>query len=90
VKRFLHYKRRTSEILNDPSSYWNPILETLPQEKLQALQLKKLKRMVEWAYSNSPFYRRLYQEAGLEPEDIKAFEDIQKVPKIEKGVMREV
>jgi len=74
----------------DPSIYWNPILETLSQEKLQALQLKKFNRMVEWAYNNSPFYRRLYQEAGLEPEDIKDFEDIQKVPKIEKGMMREV
>jgi len=77
-------------MLNNPSSYWNPILETLPQEKLQTLQLKKFKRMVEWAYNNSPFYHRLYQGAGLEPEDIKAFEDIQKVPKIEKGMMREV
>jgi len=77
-------------MLNNPSSYWNPILETLPLEKLQALQLKKFKSMVEWAYNNSPFYRRLYQEAGLEPDDIKAFEDMRKVPKIEKGMMREV
>ena len=77
-------------MLKDQLIYWNPILETLPQEKLQDLQLKKFRRMVEWAYNNSPFYRRLYQEAGLEPEDIKAFEDIQKVPKIEKGMMREV
>jgi phenylacetate-CoA ligase len=77
-------------MLKDHLIYWNPILETLPQEKLQALQLKKFKRMVEWAYNNSPFYQRLYQEVGLEPGDIKAFEDIQKVPKIEKGLMREV
>ena len=77
-------------MIKDKSSYWNPILETLPQEKLQTLQLKKFKRLVEWAYNNSPFYRRLYQEAGLEPGDIKAFEDIRKIPKIEKGMMREV
>ena len=77
-------------MFKDHRIYWNPILETLPQEKLQALQLKKFRRMVEWAYNNSPFYRRLYQEAGLEPGDIKAFVDIQKVPKIEKGMMREV
>ena len=77
-------------MIKDKSSYWNPILETLPQEKLQTLQLKKFKRLVEWAYTHSPFYRRLYQEAGLEPGDIKAFEDIRKVPKIEKGMMREV
>ncbi len=75
---------------SDSSIYWNPILETLPQEKIQALQLRKLKRIVEWAYDNSPFYRRLYQDAGMEPGDISSFEDIQKVPKINKGMMREV
>ncbi len=74
----------------DQGIYWNPILETLPQEKIQALQLKKFRRILEWAYNNSPFYRRLYQDAGIEPGDIKRFEDIQKVPKIEKGMMQEV
>ena len=77
-------------MLKDHGLYWNPILETLPQEKIQALQLKKFRRILEWAYNNSPFYRRLYQDAGLEPGDIKRFEDIQRVPKIEKGMMREV
>ena len=70
--------------------YWNPILETLPQEKLQALQLKKFKRIVAWAYDHSPFYKKLYKKAGVEPGDIKTFDDIQKVPKIEKDMMREV
>ena len=73
-----------------PDIYWNPILETLPEEKIQALQLKKFRRMVKWAYDDSPFYRRFYQQEGLEPGDIKNFEDIHKVPKIEKGMMREV
>jgi len=77
-------------MLKDRGLYWNPILETLPQEKIQALQLKKFRRILEWAYNNSPFYRRLYQDAGIEPGDIKRFEDIQRVPKIEKGMMREV
>lgn len=78
------------EMLPRPQIYWNPILETLPQGKLRALQLKKFRRIVEWAYDNSPFYRRLYQEAGLEPGDIKSFEDIRKVPQIEKAMLREV
>ncbi len=77
-------------MFKDQSIYWNPILETLPQEKIQALQLKKFRRIVAWSYNNSPFYRRLYQDAGLEPGDVKSFEDIRKVPKIEKGMMREV
>jgi phenylacetate-CoA ligase len=74
----------------DPTTYWNPILEALPREKIQSLQLRKFKAILDWAYNNSPFYHRLYKNAGLEPGDIKTFEDIQKVPKIEKDMMREV
>ncbi|UCB44075.1 MAG: hypothetical protein JSV77_05430 [Dehalococcoidales bacterium] len=70
--------------------YWNPILETLPQEKLRALQLKKFQRILRWSYENSPFYRRLYHDAGLEPGDIKTFDDIKKVPKTEKSMLRVV
>ncbi len=70
--------------------YWNPLLETLPRERLRELQFKKFKRILQWAYEHSPFYRRLYQEAGLEPGDIKSFEDIARVPKVDKGMLREV
>lgn len=70
--------------------YWNPLLETMPQEKLRELQFKKFKKILQWAYEHSPFYRRLYQGVGLEPGDIRAFEDIRKVPKIDKGMLREV
>ncbi len=70
--------------------YWNPIVETLPREKLRDLQLAKFKRIVEWGYNNSPFYKRLYKTAGLEPGDIKSFDDIKKVPKTDKGMLREV
>lgn len=70
--------------------YWNPILETMPQERLRELQLKKFKRILQWAYEHSKFHRRLYTEAGLEPGDIKTFEDIAKVPKVEKAMMRDI
>jgi phenylacetate-CoA ligase len=72
------------------SIYWNPILETLPRESLQALQLKKFKRIFTWAYDNSPFYRRIYKDSGIEPGDIATYEDIKRVPKIDKGMLREV
>jgi len=70
--------------------YWNPILETLPREKLEQLQLKKFREIVAWAYDHSKFYHKLYSDAGLEPGDIKTFADIRKVPKIEKSMMRNV
>ena len=70
--------------------YWNPILETLPREKLQKLQLRKFQNIFRWAYEHSKFHHRLYSDAGLEPGDIKTFDDIRKVPKTEKAMMRDI
>ena len=71
------------------SPYWNPWLETLDREKLRSLQLTKFKRILSWAYEHSPFHRKLYQDAGLEPGDIRTFSDIGRVPKMEKGLLKE-
>lgn len=70
--------------------YWNPVLETLPREKIQKLQLKKFQRIFRWAYEHSKFHRKLYSDAGIEPGDIKTFNDIRRVPKVEKAMMRSV
>ena len=70
--------------------YWNPLLETLPQEKIKQIQLKKFQTIFRWAYEHSKFYNQLYRNAGLEPGDIKTFDDIRKVPKMEKAIMRDV
>ncbi len=70
--------------------YWNPILETLPREKLEQLQLKKFKEIFSWAYEHSKFYHKLYHDAGIEPGDIRTFDDIHKVPKTEKAMLRDI
>jgi len=76
--------------MRDQGNYWNPVIETMPPERLSELQLKKFKRILHWAYNNSPFYRRIYRDAGLEPGDINTYEDILRVPKVEKDMLREV
>ncbi len=68
--------------------YWNPRLETLDPERLRQLQLNKFRRIFTWTYERSPFHRRLYSAAGIEPGDIKTFEDIRRVPKVDKAMMR--
>ncbi|MBN1851001.1 MAG: phenylacetate--CoA ligase family protein [Deltaproteobacteria bacterium] len=70
--------------------YWNPILETLPHEKLRDLQLKKFKRIFRWGYDHSKFHRALYDKAGIKPDDIRSFDDIRKIPVVEKSMMREI
>jgi phenylacetate-CoA ligase len=70
--------------------YWNPLVETLSRERLQQLQLRKFRRIFEWAHQNSKFHRKLYENAGLVPGDIKTFEDIRSVPKVEKAMIQEI
>ncbi|MFQ5777080.1 MAG: phenylacetate--CoA ligase family protein [Terriglobia bacterium] len=55
-------------------------METLPPEHLRAVQLLKLKRIVVWAYRNSPFYRKKFDRANLVPHDIQELDDIKKLP----------
>jgi phenylacetate-CoA ligase len=75
---------------SDTSIYWNPILETLGRERLEALQLKKFQRIFRWAYERSRFHRSLYERAGIRPEDIRSMADVRRVPKVEKSMMRDI
>ncbi len=70
--------------------YWNPYLETLSPEKIRALQFRKFQRIFTWAYTHSKFHRRLYDEAGITPEDIRSFDDIRHIPKVEESMMRDI
>ena len=65
-------------------------MKLFPRENLENLQLKKFKRIVKWAYDNSKFHKALYDDAGLSPEDIRSMEDVNRVPKVEKSMMRTI
>jgi len=73
----------------ETSPYWNPYLETLEPERLRDLQLAKFRRIVAWAYERSPYYCELYRQAGLEPGDIRSWDDVRKVPKVEKDMLKD-
>src|SRR5260370_35067994 len=68
--------------------FFNEEMETLPKDKLKALQLKRLQAIVERAYSQNKFYRDLYDEAKVKPSDIQSLEDSQKLPFLEKKTVR--
>jgi phenylacetate-CoA ligase len=65
---------------SDTSPYWNPKNETLPREDLRRLQAHKLRRLVERAWHHSPFHRRLYESAGVSPEQIETLDDLRRLP----------
>jgi len=62
------------------SPYWNPKNETLSRKQLDQLQLVKLQRSVERAWNQSPFHRRLYENAGVNPDQIATLDDLRRLP----------
>ncbi|WP_435064409.1 phenylacetate--CoA ligase family protein [Halobaculum sp. EA56] len=73
------------------SDHWNEYMETMPREELDDLHLRRIRRNVEYAYENIPFYREIYDDAGVEPSDIRTLEDFNtKVPIIDKPQLMEI
>ena len=54
--------------------YYQPELETMPREELDALQLERLQKLVAYVYERIPFYRESFDEAGVKPEDITSLD----------------
>ena len=70
-------------------NYYQPEIETMPVEQLQALQSERLVEQVKFVYENVEFYRNRMDEAGVKPEDIKGIEDLHKLPFITKDDLRD-
>jgi phenylacetate-CoA ligase len=59
---------------------YNDEFETLPREALEALQLKRLKQVVQRVYHTVGFYRRAFDQAGVQPEHLKTLDDLKRFP----------
>ena len=63
--------------------------ETLSREKIEKLQLERLKETVSRVYKKVPAYRKKMDDIGLKPEDIKTLSDLSKLPFVTKQDMRD-
>ncbi|MFC2166004.1 phenylacetate--CoA ligase family protein [Acidobacteriota bacterium] len=68
---------------------FEPELETLEIEKLKSLQAEKVRRQIRYAYENIPFYKKKFDEKGLDPDDINSVEDVEKIPFTVKDDLRD-
>ncbi len=69
--------------------YYQPEVETMDREELEALQLDRMKWSLKHAYENVDFYKEAFDEAGVKPEDLNSLEDISKFPFVVKQDMRD-
>lgn len=67
--------------------FWNQKMETLKGKELQELQLKRLKFTVKQT-QNIGFYKKMFKDAGITPDDIKTLDDLKKIPFTKKSDLR--
>jgi phenylacetate-CoA ligase len=62
------------------SPYWNPRHETMSREQLDALQVHKLRKLLEWAEAQVPYHSKRLNDAGVTAESIKSLDDLRRIP----------
>jgi phenylacetate-CoA ligase len=58
------------------------------RDQLIAFQERRLRQLVTHAYDNVPYYRRLFDDAGIEPRDIRQLADLEKIPITTKATLQ--
>ena len=62
------------------SRYWNPHTETLPRDRLEALQERKLRDLLDWTFARAPWQARRLREGGVEPLSVQTLADLRRIP----------
>jgi phenylacetate-CoA ligase len=69
----------------DSMNLFDAKMETLSPEELSEHQLERVKKLVEWVYGQTEFFRNRLQDAGVTPDDIKTWDDFRnRIPFINK------
>ncbi len=72
------------------SSIWDKEIECCADhKKIEAIQLERLKHMVEKAYNNVPFYKKKLDEVGMTPDKVKSLDDLKHIPFTVKDDLRD-
>jgi phenylacetate-CoA ligase len=74
--------------MKNTTMYLHPELETMSRPEIEKLQMERLKTTLQRCM-NSPFYRKRFEENGINPEDIRSLEDLRKIPFTTKQDLRD-
>ncbi|MFO1402435.1 MAG: phenylacetate--CoA ligase PaaK [Steroidobacteraceae bacterium] len=64
-------------------------IETASRDEITALQLERLKWSVAHAYRNVEHYRKVFDQAGAHPDDIRGLADLARFPFLNKSDLRD-
>ncbi len=67
---------------------FQPDLESMSRDRLNDVQLRRLKEMANYVFSKNALYRERFKQANVEPADIRSLDDITRLPTISKEDLR--
>ena len=66
--------------MSNEKHFSNDLLNSMSPGQIKEYQEEKLKSQLQYCYSNSPFYKRKFDEIKAHPNDIKTLEDLRTLP----------
>jgi phenylacetate-CoA ligase len=72
-----------------PGAMRHPAQETMPRERLAALQAERLRATVQNAHDNVPLHRQRLDAARVTPQDIRSAADVARLPFTVKSDLRD-
>ena len=58
------------------------------RNRIERIQLRKVRKLVSYAYQHSAFYRSLYQTHNFHPSELKTIDDINRIPIVRRRDLR--
>ena len=62
------------------SPYWNERHETASRDEIEALQVRKLRNLLEWTDAQVPYHSKRLSDAGVTPDSIRSLDDLRRLP----------
>src|SRR5215470_8789141 len=76
-------------MLTDDRQFYRPDVQTLPRERIAALQLERLQRLLTRMWERPvPFFRRKMEAARITPRDVRSLEILRDLPTTVKDDLR--
>ena len=72
-----------------PAVIHDPAAETMPRPELRAFQSARLEKLARYVYERVPFYRRGFDELGVDPASVRSLDDLARLPFTRKTDLRD-
>lgn len=85
------YKEKKSRLGGKFETIFKDLQKTewYTKDEIEKHQLDKLKELLNYAYSNIPYYKELFNSVNFKPEEVVSLKDLEQIPILTKELVRQ-